>query len=73
MTGASRGLGRQFARVLAKRGAAVALPRAADRKLDALAGEIASAGNRAIAVAMDVTSQLSIRRRWIRWKRRSVQ
>jgi len=61
VTGASQGLGRQFARVLAGRGAAVALAARQAEKLDALAKEITSAGGRALAVAMDVTSQPSIK------------
>ena len=61
VTGASQGLGRQFARVLAARGAAVALGARQTEKLESLAKEIASAGGRAVAVAMDVTSQASIK------------
>ncbi len=40
VTGASQGLGRQFARVLASRGAAVALGARQTGKLDSLAKEI---------------------------------
>jgi len=61
VTGASQGLGRQFARVLAARGAAVALGARQTEKLESLAREIASAGGRAVAVVMDVTSQASIK------------
>jgi len=61
VTGASQGLGRQFARVLAARGAAVALGARQTEKLESLASEIASAGGRAVAVVMDVTSQASIK------------
>jgi 3-oxoacyl-[acyl-carrier protein] reductase len=61
VTGASQGLGRQFARVLAERGAAVALGARQTGKLESLAKEITGAGGRAVAVAMDVTSQPSIR------------
>ena len=60
ITGASSGLGRRFARVLAARGAKVALAaRRADR-LERLAGEIAAAGGVAAAVTMDVTDEASI-------------
>jgi len=60
VTGASSGLGRHFAKVLAANGATVALAaRRADR-LTALAGEIAADGGTAIAVACDVTDQDSV-------------
>lgn len=60
ITGASQGLGRQFARVLAAHGAAVALAARQTAKLQALEQEIRAAGGRAAAVAMDVTSTASI-------------
>jgi NAD(P)-dependent dehydrogenase (short-subunit alcohol dehydrogenase family) len=61
VTGASRGLGEGFARVLARAGADVAL---ASRHPDSLArimGEIESMGRRAVAVALDVRNEQSIR------------
>src|ERR1700727_811497 len=61
VTGASRGLGRHFAGVLAKAGAAVAL---ASRQQDLLAEavrEIEAAGGRAVAVPLDVTDGKSVR------------
>jgi len=59
ITGASSGIGAQFARSLAKSGAAVVLAaRRADR-LAALADEIKAAGGRALAVAMDVADEAS--------------
>src|SRR5438309_8339534 len=61
VTGASQGLGRQFARVLAGRGAAVALAARQTTKLEDLAKHIVGAGGRAAAVPMDVTSQASIK------------
>jgi len=57
VTGASSGLGTQFARALAENGAAVALvARRADR-LDALKKEIEGAGGNAVAVEADVTDR----------------
>lgn len=61
VTGASQGLGRQFARVLAGRGAAVALGARQTAKLESLAKDIGAAGGRAFAVPMDVTNQASIK------------
>ncbi|NEW90124.1 SDR family NAD(P)-dependent oxidoreductase [Rhodopseudomonas sp. WA056] len=55
VTGASQGLGRQFARVLAARGAAVALAARQTDKLQSLEQEIRDSGGRAVAVRMDVT------------------
>jgi NAD(P)-dependent dehydrogenase (short-subunit alcohol dehydrogenase family) len=62
VTGASQGLGRRFARVLAGHGAAVGL---AARQLDKLAPlerEIAGSGGRVASVALDVTDPSSIER-----------
>jgi len=60
ITGASSGLGRRFARILADSGAKVALAaRRADR-LESLAAEIVAAGGRAKAVAMDVADEASV-------------
>ena len=55
VTGASSGLGERFARVLAEAGAVVALSARRVERLDALGGEIAAAGGRALAVPMDAT------------------
>ena len=60
ITGASQGLGRQFARVLSAHGAAVALGARQTAKLKSLEEEISSLGGRAAAVAMDVTDTASI-------------
>lgn len=60
VTGASSGLGRHFAGVLAKAGARVAL---AARRADALAetrAAIGAAGGSAVVVAMDVTDPASV-------------
>ena len=60
VTGASLGLGRQFARVLAAHGAAVALAARQIDKLKNLEQEIRGNGSRAAAVALDVTDTASI-------------
>ncbi len=60
VTGASSGLGRRFAKVLAAHGATVALAARRADKLASLAGEIAADGGTAIAVACDVTDQDSV-------------
>src|ERR1700712_1825980 len=60
ITGASQGLGRQFARVLSRNGAAVALAARQTAKLKNLEQEISGKGGRAAAVQMDVTDIASI-------------
>lgn len=60
ITGASQGLGRRFAKVLAARGAAVALAARQTAKLQSLADDITATGGRAAAVAMDVTDTATI-------------
>ena len=60
ITGASQGLGRQFARVLAAHGAAIVLAARQTAKLKALEDEIRARGGRAAAVALDVTDTASI-------------
>ena len=57
ITGASGGLGRHFARVLHEAGAKVAL---AARRPDSVAEDVASLGEGAMAVALDVTEAASI-------------
>jgi 3-oxoacyl-[acyl-carrier protein] reductase len=60
VTGASSGLGQQFARALADNGAAVALvARRTDRLLD-LQQEIEAAGGKAIAIEADVTDRAAM-------------
>jgi NAD(P)-dependent dehydrogenase (short-subunit alcohol dehydrogenase family) len=61
VTGASSGLGERFARVLAAEGAVVALSARRVDRLEALAGEIAVAGGRALVVPMDAMDVASIR------------
>jgi len=60
ITGASQGLGRQFARVLSAHGASVALAARQVAKLNSLEEEIKGRGGRAVAVQMDVTELASI-------------
>jgi len=60
ITGASQGLGRQFARVLSAHGAPVALAARQTAKLKSLEEEIKGRGGRAVAVEMDVTEMASI-------------
>jgi len=60
VTGASQGLGRQFARLLAANGAAVVLAARQTNKLKSLEEEIRGKGGRAAAVALDVTNIASI-------------
>jgi 3-oxoacyl-[acyl-carrier protein] reductase len=62
VTGASSGLGRQFAKALADNGAAVALvARRADRLLD-LQETIEAAGGHAVAIEADVTDRAAMAR-----------
>lgn len=55
VTGASSGLGRRFAQVLAASGAKVALTARRVDRLQALADEIRAAGGEAVALQLDVT------------------
>lgn len=55
VTGATSGLGRHFARLLAGAGAAVALAGRRIERLEQVKAEIGSAGGRAAAVPLDVT------------------
>ena len=73
VTGASQGLGRQFARVLADHGAAVALAARQADKLKSLEEEIRGKGGRAAAVALDVTDMHRSPRPWMPRKPRSVR
>ncbi|SDG77285.1 SDR family NAD(P)-dependent oxidoreductase [Roseospirillum parvum] len=60
ITGASSGLGRHMAGVLARAGARVALTARRLDRLDQAVGEIARDGGQALAVAMDVTDRASV-------------
>ena len=57
VTGASSGLGRHFAHLLAARGAAVVVAARRRDALDQVAREIIEAGGKACAVTMDVTDE----------------
>jgi NAD(P)-dependent dehydrogenase (short-subunit alcohol dehydrogenase family) len=61
VTGASSGLGRHFALVLAKAGASVAVAARRVELLADVAAEIAAAGGTAAAVALDVTDGAAIK------------
>lgn len=60
VTGASAGLGRQFALALARQGASLAILARRKEKLDAVAEEIRAVGAKCIAVACDVTDTAQI-------------
>ena len=60
VTGASGGLGEHFARLLARRGAAVAVTARRKDKVEAVAADIRAAGGRATAFALDVADVAAI-------------
>jgi 3-oxoacyl-[acyl-carrier protein] reductase len=62
VTGASSGLGRRFAEVLAANGAAVALVARRAERLAALQERIAAVGGRAVAIAADVLDRDGVAR-----------
>ena len=59
VTGASQGLGRRFAKVLAEHGARVGLAARQVKKCEELQAEIEGQGGRAASVALDVTAALA--------------
>jgi len=61
VTGASSGLGQQFARALADNGAAVALVARRTERLEAFRAELEQAGARAIAIEADVTDTAAMK------------
>ena len=61
VTGASSGLGRQFALTLAGEGARVALAARRMDRLEALAHEIEAEGGEAVAIGLDVSNSGSVR------------
>jgi NAD(P)-dependent dehydrogenase (short-subunit alcohol dehydrogenase family) len=60
VTGASSGLGRRFAMVLAEQGAAVGVAARRTDALDALVKEITAAGGKAFATKLDVSDEQSV-------------
>jgi NAD(P)-dependent dehydrogenase (short-subunit alcohol dehydrogenase family) len=60
VTGASGGLGAHFARLLAEAGAAVALSARRMDRVEALAGELAAKGHKAMAIRLDVADAHAI-------------
>src|SRR5688572_19331366 len=62
VTGASSGLGRHFAGVLARAGAKVALAARRTDGLEEVRAAITEAGGTAVAVALDVTDAASVKR-----------
>jgi NAD(P)-dependent dehydrogenase (short-subunit alcohol dehydrogenase family) len=60
VTGATSGLGRHFAKVLAGAGAGVTISGRRTDRLEALAAEIAGAGGRCAAVVLDVTDDARV-------------
>ena len=61
VTGASAGLGRRFAEVLAREGARLALAARREDRLTALANAIRAAGGEAITLALDVADVSAVR------------
>ncbi|HEY4343409.1 MAG TPA: glucose 1-dehydrogenase [Parvibaculum sp.] len=61
VTGATSGLGRRFALILAKSGASVAITGRRVERLDTLKAEIESIGGKALPIALDVTDPASIK------------
>ncbi len=61
VTGASQGIGRACALVLARAGATVAVAARNQEKLDAVVAEIAAAGGQAAAFQLDVSSEDAIK------------
>jgi NAD(P)-dependent dehydrogenase (short-subunit alcohol dehydrogenase family) len=61
ITGASSGFGAHFARLAVGAGARVALAARRKERVEALAEELRAAGGQAVAIAMDVTDEVSVR------------
>jgi NAD(P)-dependent dehydrogenase (short-subunit alcohol dehydrogenase family) len=61
LTGASKGMGREMARGMAKEGASIALVARTESALKELAEEVAGLGGRAIAIPTDVTDKAQIK------------
>ncbi len=60
VTGASSGIGRRFARLLAERGAKVVIAARRTDLLETLKAEIEDAGGQALAVAVDIADEASV-------------
>jgi len=60
ITGASSGLGQQFARVLAKKGATIVIAARRKEKLEAFAKELESNGTKCLALTCDVTNEQNV-------------
>lgn len=60
VTGGGRGIGAAVARALAEAGAAVLVAARSTAEIEAVAGELAAAGHRAVAVRCDVTDPVSV-------------
>jgi NAD(P)-dependent dehydrogenase (short-subunit alcohol dehydrogenase family) len=61
LTGASRGMGREIARGLAKEGASVALVARTEAALKKLADELAGLGGRGVAIPADVSDRAQVK------------
>ncbi len=61
VTGASQGLGEQFAKVMAKNGAKVAIAARQRKKLEALKEELEASKLESVVIEMDVLDQESIK------------
>ena len=61
VTGASRGIGRKIAEVLAEHGSHVVVTSRSEAEIEALAEEIRGRGQEALAVRMDVREQASVK------------
>ena len=79
VTGASSGIGEATARLLASRGASVALLARRKEKLAEIAKAIATAGGKALALPVDVTDMAAvaaaakqIAKEWARWISSSI-
>ena len=69
VAGASSGIGTQYAKALASQGAAVAVAARRKERLEELKAEIEAMGGTCIAVACDVSDEVSVKPVWQRWKR----
>src|SRR5919106_4371908 len=61
LTGASKGIGREIARGLAKEGASIALVARTESALEELANEVEGLGGRGLAVPADVSDRAQVK------------